>query len=278
MWLGRLHDWAGQGLPCALATLVEAQGSTPRGPGAKMAVSASGETAGSVGGGAVELRCVQVAREVMETGVPRLLRFSLQGAECLAEGEDFGICGGRVAIFVEPVLPPREVVAFGAGHVGEALGRLCAAVGIPFRVYDDRPGFPTPERFPGAKETVLGPYDAVADHIRLGRSSHCVILTHGHAHDRKVLEQLVRIPALPYIGMIGSPAKVRQTFEALREAGTPVDARVFSPVGLALGGGLPGDIALSILAEVRLVMSGGSGAHLRIPPAPDSHEKTVEAL
>jgi xanthine dehydrogenase accessory factor len=268
MWLGRLHEWAGQGMACALVTIVEAEGSTPRGPGSKMAVNAGGETAGSVGGGAVELHCIRAAHEVMETGRPRLLRFVLNGAEWSVEGDskDFGTCGGSVSVFIEPVLPPSEIVAFGAGHVAESLGSLCAALGMPFRVYDDRPEFPTAERFPGARERIVGPYDEISSRIQLGPASYCVILTHGHAYDETVLEQLLRIPSLPYIGMIGSAAKVRHSFARVREKGASPDARVFSPVGLALGGGLPGDIALSILAEIRMLLFGGQGRHLRIPP------------
>lgn len=269
MWLGRLHEWAGQGEACALATIIEAEGTTPRGPGSKMAVSASGEIAGSVGGGAVEHHCVKAARDVMESGKPRLLRFVLDGHDWAVDEvrRDFGTCGGSLTVFIEPVLPPAELVAFGAGHVAESLGRLCAALGMPFRVYDDRPGFPTAERFPQAMETILGPYDALREHIRLSGASHCVILTQGHAHDEEVLEQLLGLPALPYIGMIGSPAKVQHAFARLRERGVAVDGRVFSPVGLALGGGLPGDIALSILAEVRMLLFGGPGGHMRVPPS-----------
>ncbi len=268
MWLGRLHEWASQGMACALVTIVEAEGSTPRGPGSKMAVSASGEIAGSVGGGAVEHHCVQAAKEVMESGLPRLLRFVMDGTEWTVEGDskDFGACGGAVSVFIEPILPPVELVAFGAGHVAESLGRLCAALGMPFRVYDDRPEFPTPERFPQARERVVGSYEELSRHIHLGPASYCVILTQGHVHDETVLEQLLRIPSLPYIGMIGSPIKVRHSFAQVRGKGVPPDARVFSPVGLALGGGLPGDIALSILAEVRMLLFGGQGRHLRVSP------------
>jgi len=266
VWLKRLHEWTAQGLPCALVTIVEAQGSTPRGAGSKMAVNAHGEIAGSVGGGAVEHRCVAEALEVLAQGRPRLLRFNLKGEEWSAGGDrqDFGICGGALALFIEAVLPPEELVAFGAGHVAQSLGRLAAAVDMPFRVYDDRPEFSNPERFPAARETLVGPYAGLAGHIALGPGSYCVILTHGHAHDQAVLAQLLQLPALPYIGMIGSATKVAQVFARLREQGLAPDERVFSPVGLALGGGLPGDIALAILAEVRLVIHGGTGRHRRL--------------
>ena len=44
---------------------------------------------------------------------------------------------------------------------------------MPFRVYDDRPEYATPEHFPGARQTIHGPYDDLARHIQLGPSSYC---------------------------------------------------------------------------------------------------------
>lgn len=277
MWLQRLNDWVAEGRPCALATIVAAEGSTPRGPGSKMAVDAEGQSAGTVGGGAVEHHCVGAAREVIATGEPRLVRFVLNGETWAVQDDrrDFGVCGGSVTIFIEPVLPPMEVVIFGAGHVGESLGRLCAAMKVPYRVYDDRPGFPTPERFPEARSTVLGAYADLPQRITLGRASWCVILTEGHAHDETVLAKLLRNPDLPYIGMIGSRSKVGHSFAKVRALGAEPDHRVYSPIGLGLGGRTPEDIALSILAEIRKLHFTGPGGHLRVPPprAPEAQSQ-----
>lgn len=268
MWLQRLNDWVGAGRPCALVTIVAAEGSTPRGPGAKMAVDADGEVAGTVGGGAVEHHCVGAALEAIRSGEPRLVRFVLDGGTWAEEAPqaDYGVCGGAVTLFIEPVPALMEVVIFGAGHVGESVGRLCAALGVPYRVYDDRPGFPTPERFPDARETVLGPYADLPARIRLGASSWCVILTEGHAHDETVLAHLLGNPDLPYIGMIGSRAKVGHSFAKVRALGAPPDPRVYSPIGLGLGGRAPADIALAILAEIRCLHFAGHGGHLRVAP------------
>ncbi|HWQ09056.1 MAG TPA: XdhC family protein, partial [Holophaga sp.] len=170
---------------------------------------------------------------------------------------------GRVTVFLEPVLPPKEVVAFGGGHIAERLARLCDAVGLPFRVYDERPAFATQERFPQAREAVCAPYADLAQRIRLTAASHCVVLTHGHAQDEQVLETLVGMPFLPYVGMVGSSRKVQGIRTRLAGKGLAFGPQVYTPAGLALGGGLPADIALSILAEIKLVMDGGRAAHLR---------------
>jgi xanthine dehydrogenase accessory factor len=88
------------------------------------------------------------------------------------------------------------------------------------------------------------------------------VLTHGHALDEQVLEQLLRVPVLPYIGMVGSSKKIRGIRERLLTKGINFGPHVYSPAGLALGGNLPGDIALAILAEIKLVMEGGQPGHL----------------
>jgi xanthine dehydrogenase accessory factor len=262
MWLERLHAWIDQGIPCVLATVTEATGSAPRKAGAKMAINLEGGTAGSVGGGVIEHRCLEEARKLLE---PRTLQFILETTDWRegAPERPSEACAGRVTVFLEPVLPPKEIVAFGGGHISECLSRLCAALGLPFRVYDPRPEFANRERFPQAREAVCAPYDGLGQHLRLSTASHCVVLTHGHAQDEQVLEQLLQVPSLPYIGMVGSSRKIQGIRERLAGKGLALGSHVYTPAGLALGGGLPGDIALSILAEIKLVMDGGRPEHLR---------------
>ncbi len=265
MWLERLHAWTEQGIPCVLATVTEAEGSTPRRAGAKMAINLAGETEGSVGGGVIEHRCLEVAQALLTSGEPRMLHFVLEATDWreAVSGNSQDACVGRVTVFLEPVLPPNEIVAFGGGHIAERLSRLCEVIGLPFRVYDERPEFANRERFPQARESVCAPYEELSQHIRLSSASHCVVLTHSHAQDERVLEQLLQVPILPYVGMVGSSRKSQGIRERLALKDLVFGSHVYTPAGLALGGGLPGDIALSILAEIKLVMDGGKPEHLR---------------
>jgi xanthine dehydrogenase accessory factor len=263
MWLERLHAWAEQGVPCALATVTESEGSAPRKAGAKLVLNAHGEIEGSIGGGAIEHRCLQEAARVLASGAASTLRFVLDADwREMERGDPAGTLGGSVTVFIEPVLPSKEVVVFGAGHIAERLGRLCEVVGLGFRVYDPRPEFARRERFPQAREVVCAAYDDIEAHLRLSSVSHCVVLTHGHAQDEQVLGQLLGMPILPYIGMVGSSKKIRGIRERLAAKGLSFGPHVYTPAGLALGGNLPGDIALAILAEIKLLMEGGRPGHL----------------
>lgn len=263
MWLERLQEWMGQGQACVLATVTAATGSAPRKPGAKLVVSAAGETEGSVGGGAIEHRCREEAVRVLAGDEPATLRFVLEEDWREArDGEAPDAFPSSVTVFLEPLLPAKEVVAFGAGHIAERLARLCETVGLGFRVFDPRPEFARRERFPHAREIVCADYVDLASRLRLSSASHCIVLTHAHDCDEQVLERLLRLGTLPYVGMVGSSRKVKGIRERLAAKGLVFGSEVHAPAGLALGGSLPGDIALSILAEIKLVMEGGRPGHM----------------
>lgn len=86
--------------PCALATVVSTRGSTPRKNGAKMLVDPARGLVGTVGGGCGEAEVIQAAREVIETGLPRMVEVDLTDDPLSWSGS---ICGGVLQVFVEPV-------------------------------------------------------------------------------------------------------------------------------------------------------------------------------
>ena len=93
-----LDAWLEGDGPLALSTVVHTWGSGPRRPGARMTIDGEGRIAGSVSGGCVESSVVEAAREVIETGRPRLLRFAV--SDELAWGVGLA-CGGSLSVFVE---------------------------------------------------------------------------------------------------------------------------------------------------------------------------------
>ncbi|HMA65556.1 MAG TPA: XdhC/CoxI family protein [Chitinispirillaceae bacterium] len=264
MWLKSLTEWKKKGIPCAIATIVKAEGSTPRQAGATMVINIDGDIAGSVGGGTVEYECMVTAESVIKENKPVLKLFSLKGETDGGNGLPCGgICGGEVTVFIEPVVIRKEVIIFGAGHIAEKLSKLCNVLEIPYKVFDDRREFLTEERFPQSTCLIHGEFTKIEESIKPGVESFCVIMTYGHQFDEICLEQLVKITEIPYIGMIGSPKKVSIIMEHLKERNVTIDSRVYTPIGLRIGRNLPQDIALSILAEIVLVMEGGCPEHFR---------------
>jgi xanthine dehydrogenase accessory factor len=100
--LKEVDAWTGRGEQVALATVVGVKRSAPRPPGAKMAISSSGEIVGAVSGGCVEGAVVQVAEEVLAGGAPQLLHFGIADEEAWAVGLP---CGGEIDVWVERFEP-----------------------------------------------------------------------------------------------------------------------------------------------------------------------------
>lgn len=229
----------------ALATIVLARGSVPRREGAKMLVRADGTIFGSLGGGELEARVCEKAKEVMDRGRPERVRFELTGKQV-----DM-ICGGEVEVFIEPLLPPPTMYIFGGGHVSVPLARMGKMVGFRIFVLDERPEFANRERFPEADQVIAEPYELAFSQLKFGRSSYIVIVTRRYQFDELALELALRTPAR-YIGMIGSKSKREAIFAHLRAKGLSEEAlgRVHSPIGLEIGAQTPEEIAVSILAEL----------------------------
>jgi xanthine dehydrogenase accessory factor len=99
--LDDIDRWQAQGKRIALARVVDVEGSGPRGPGAAMAVSESGEVAGSVSGGCVEGAVVTEALAVLAgEAEPRVVTFGYSDDEAFAVGLT---CGGTIRLFIEPL-------------------------------------------------------------------------------------------------------------------------------------------------------------------------------
>jgi xanthine dehydrogenase accessory factor len=98
--LDEVQRWRADGQPVALARVVAVDGSGPRLPGAAMAVSATGEVAGSVSGGCVEGAVVTEALQILESGERRLVTFGFSDDEAFAVGLT---CGGIIHLFIEPL-------------------------------------------------------------------------------------------------------------------------------------------------------------------------------
>jgi xanthine dehydrogenase accessory factor len=106
--------WLAEGRRVAQATVVSLVGSAPRGVGATLVVSDSGDIAGSVSNGCVEPDVVEQAQRVMRSGKPRLLTYGVSEEQNL---ERIGLsCGGEIRVFVERITRTPELDALEAAH------------------------------------------------------------------------------------------------------------------------------------------------------------------
>ena len=236
------------GQKCALATIVQVNGSIPSYESAKLLVREDGSIVGTVGGGCVEAEVWNAAREVLETERPRYLTFNLGQDAAYDTGL---ICGGQLSIFVEPVIPAPKLFIFGAGHISKALSKIAATAGFAATIVDNREAFANRERFPDAADVIAAEYEEVFPKLDIRDTCYLVIVTRGHRDDMRVL-RLATGTTARYIAMIGSRRKVIGVVRELEKEGIPREAlgRVFAPMGLEIGAITPEEIAVAVVAEM----------------------------
>ena len=250
------------GRAAMICTVTDSRGSVPRGTGARMLVLEGGEALGTIGGGAVEHQAVQFARELLEQGR------SAERTYGLAPGGDADmICGGEVDVrfrclapsdvreleaIAREWAPADRVLLFGGGHVARALAKVLSLADYSVEVWDQRPEAVTPALFPDAAALRCGAWEAALEALApVAAEDYVVVMTPGHQADFTVLAQVLKTPA-KYIGCIGSRSKAAAVRSRLLEAGFSEEEvdRVRSPIGLPVGGKAPGEIAVSVAAEM----------------------------
>ncbi len=236
------------GQKCALATIVQVNGSIPSYESAKLLVREDGSMLGTIGGGCVEAEVWNVARDVMQNERPRHMNFSLGQDAAYDNGL---ICGGQLSVFVEPVVPQPRLYVFGAGHISKSISKIATLAGFATVIVDNREAFANRERFPEADEIFAEEYEEVFPKLPIRDTSYIVIVTRGHRDDMRVMRWAVGTNA-KYIAMIGSKRKVIGVVKELEKEGIPREAfeRVFAPMGLDIGAITPEEIAVSIVAEM----------------------------
>jgi len=154
--------------------------------------------------------------------------------------------------YVRRFLPPERLILLGGGHVSLALYEAARRVDFSVTVVDDRPAFASFTRFPEAKEVICDSFEAALPRLNVGAGDFVCVLTRGHRDDATCVRFLLQGNEPRYLGMIGSKRRVKGLFELLREEGFDGDriGRIHAPIGLAIGGVTPAEIAVSILAEL----------------------------
>jgi xanthine dehydrogenase accessory factor len=278
----RLAELSRSGVPFVCVTMVEAVGSTPQDAGSKMLVTSDGLVTGTVGGGRVEYKAIEHARamlaaqdrETRRQGDKEMLPRSssptlpLSPSPCLVEWNlkrDVGMtCGGTVKLFFETYNHCEwRVVIFGAGHVANAVVQCLGQLDCHVTCIDPRDEWldKIADRARLRKICCDEPCTLVAE---LPSDAFVVCMTMGHATDRPILEEIFRQGrTFPFLGVIGSRAKRAVLLKELAAAGLPAEqaAAFHCPIGFDIGTNQPGEIAVSVVAQLIQVRDHWRGKH-----------------
>ena len=163
----------------------------------------------------------------------------------LTYGPDGERRGEGMRVFVWGFAPKPRMLVFGAIDFAAAVARVGSFLGYHVTVCDARPVFATTSRFPDADEVVVDwPHRYLAAEQEAGRVDQrtvVTVLTHDPKFDVPLLEVALRLPAVAYVGAMGSRRTHDDRLERLLEAGLTDEelARLSSPIGLDLGARTP---------------------------------------
>jgi xanthine dehydrogenase accessory factor len=298
-----------------LAHVVEVEGSHYRRPGARMVLTESGASAGSISAGCLEADLARRLPEVCAGARPILLEYDSRASEEVVWGLGLG-CGGRVAILLTPLdekvvsrleqidrriasgstecletawasgeclveilEPPIELYICGAGSDAAALVRQGILIGWSVTLVAPRPSAAAAKRLVSLAPGGLHPPERL-DGLEDRRSVAAVVMTHNFLDDLSLLRRLRRLSNC-YIGVLGPGQRTERLLRELAgETPSSVSRfpwRVFSPVGLDIGAETPEEIALAVAAEIQAVFHGRSGGSLRDRPGPIHGRVETEA-
>jgi xanthine/CO dehydrogenase XdhC/CoxF family maturation factor len=170
-----------------------------------------------------------------------------------------------VEIAFEVVNPSVDLVICGSGPDAGPISEFAVKLGWDVTIIDHRAGAAErASRFPGAKVVECLEALNLAEHVDLSPRTAAVVVSHHFERDKNYLHALLRSDA-SYIGMLGPRARTERMLADLEAEPVPIkpDDRVYSPVGMDIGGDGPDAIALAVIAEVTAVSNSKQGGHLR---------------
>jgi len=234
--------------PFAMATVVRVEGSSSARRGAKAIIDAQGKLLlGWVGGGCAESTVRNEARRCIRDEAPLLITLDMT-EEVLGVGMP---CGGKMDVYIEPVLPKPELLIAGHGRITETLCALGSLLG--FRVTVDDPGA-DPAAFPQAARVLSQDFDL--KHVPVDAQTYIVIATQ-HKNDHLWLRKALEGNAA-YVALVASHHRARLVLDYLAAEGIAAEKldQVRAPAGFDLGAVTPEEIALSIMSQIVAVRRG----------------------
>ena len=250
----------------AIASVVQASGSVPGKPGARLAISSSGEKFGTIGGAGLELKVEKELQEILLQDLSDLRKKGGKVESFLLNRDGKGkeasaldsLCGGQVKVAMEVITPRPHILIAGGGHVGLSISKVCDSLEWLYSVFDVREEYCNRQRYPNAEGNFCSSVEEFLQKESsdsMTRFSDILLLSHDWSVDEEMLIgllQLCKEGTRPRIGAIGSKKKWSAFEKKAIENG--VEKRLIDsvrcPIGLDIGADTPEEIAIAVCAEV----------------------------
>ena len=171
-----------------------------------------------------------------------------------------------VSAFLEFLQPAISLVIVGAGNDALPMMEIAGTLGWDVRVVDGRSTHAKRERFESACQVLVSKPEKVLEQIPIDSQTVFVLMTHNYNYDFAILKALLQ-HNVKYIGILGPKKKFDRMMEQLRNDGIELNDgqldTIYGPVGLEIGAETPEEIALSVIAEIKAVLSARKGGSLR---------------
>lgn len=254
----------------AIATVLNTVGSVPGKTGARLAVSSRDDAwVGTVGGAGLERNVLDQCHIMLNQSAEPSAVVITYGLNKGAKGYEVtpldSLCGGRVTVSIEVMIPMPHLLIMGGGHCGEAIATSAHQLEWSYSVHDSRAEYASHHRYPHAVEAnSLSVSDFLANETdqTLRRFSDILLLGHDWSEDQERLIGLLKIfhhpntrfdgIQSPRIGVIGSRSKWLAFQKTCIEQGIVESMleQVKCPIGLPIGAQTPQEIAIAVVADI----------------------------
>ncbi len=175
----------------------------------------------------------------------------------------------NLTAFIELVETTVSLIIIGAGNDVIPLVAMAGILGWETTVIDGRPEYAKKERFIASCQVLVSKPEDVIGRISIDDRTIFLLMTHNYNYDLAMLHPLV-LKKVRFLGMLGPKKKLGRMLRELEEQGVFLSEEeqlcIYSPVGIDIGAETPEEIALSILAEIKMVLSGKKGLSLNDNP------------
>ena len=266
----------GHGSRVVLASVVTSSGSVPGKSGARLAMRSGDEHwVGTVGGAGLEMMILKEYKSMLEHHARPAGKVLTYGLNKGAKGYEVtaldSLCGGRVTLSLEVLIPMPHVLLIGGGHCAQAIAPALDALGWDHSVHDTRADFCDAATFPNARHHLhmdAPTFVNTQKSDELSKYSDVLLLGHDWSEDQLRLlgmlstlqSQAVRLDGQngPRIGVIGSRSKWQAFEKAALQEGISQGMldQVICPIGIPIGAESPEEIAVAVVAQIMAAHKG----------------------